>query len=88
MTLARSLASTGRKQEALAELGAAVATARRLANPALHVLVAAELLALEPDDDVAVEARASVDRVRAHLSEPALRQAFFAADAVRTIAAS
>lgn len=88
VTLARSLAATGRKQEALAELDAAVATARRLANPALHVLVAAELLMIEPDDDVAVEARAAADRVLAHLSDTTLRRTFLAADAVRAIATS
>lgn len=88
VTLARSLAVTGSKQEGLNELYAAVAIARRLANPALYVMIAADLLELEPDDEVAMQARASVDRVLAHLSDPVLRERFLRAQPVRTVASA
>ena len=85
VTLGRALAAVGRKKEALEELCAATAATAGLGHPALHVTVAAALLALEPDEAVAVGARQAVDRVLAGLSEPALRDRFLAADAVRTI---
>ncbi|MDP9388617.1 MAG: AAA family ATPase, partial [Actinomycetota bacterium] len=57
VTLARSLAAVGKKKEALGELRRAVTIAERLAHPALHVMVAAALLAVEPHDVVADGAR-------------------------------
>ncbi|MBW3614758.1 MAG: hypothetical protein KY439_05535 [Actinobacteria bacterium] len=88
LTLARALAAAGKKKEALEELYAATATAERLDHPALQIAVAAELLAVEPDEVVAVSARGAVGRVLATLSDPRLRDRFLSSDPVGTIASA
>ncbi len=85
MTLAQAMAARGRKKDALGELHAAVRTAEKLGNPSLQVMVAAALLALEPDGGVAQGARGVVSRVLANLSDPTLRDRFLRSDAVRTV---
>ncbi len=85
MTLAQALAARGRKKDALGELQVAVGMAEKLGNPSLHVVVAAALLALEPDDGLAEAARGAVTRVLANLSDPTLRDRFLRSDAVRTV---
>ena len=86
VTLARAMAAVGKKADALDELHSATATAERLGNPALQVMAAAALLAVEPDEVVALGARGAVDRVVANLSDATLRDRFQSADAFRTIA--
>lgn len=88
VALARALAARGRKAEALAELSVATAGADRLGNPTLQVTVAAALLAIEPDEDTAVKARDTVDRVLSALSDPTLRERFLRAEAVRAVASA
>lgn len=88
VTLGRALAETGGKKDALAELYEATAIAERLANPALQVMVAAALLAVEPDDVIAASGRGAVDSVLATLSDRALRARFLSAEAVRSIASA
>ncbi|MDP9419398.1 MAG: hypothetical protein M3P53_04505 [Actinomycetota bacterium] len=88
VALARALVALGRKRDALAELSIARAAAERLGSPTLQVTVAATLLAIEPDEDVALKARAAVDRVLAALSDPTLRERFIRAEAVRTVASA
>ncbi len=88
VALARALVALGRKRDALAELSIAIAAAERLGNPAVEVTVAATLLAIEPDEDVALKARASLERVLAALSDPTLRERFLRAEAVRTVSSA
>lgn len=88
VALARALAARGRKADALAELSVATAGADRLGNPTLQVTVAAALLAIEPDEDMAVKARDTVDRVLSSLSDPTLRERFLRAEAVRAVASA
>lgn len=88
VTLAQSPASTGRKREALVELGVALTAAERLGNPALQVLVAGTLLTLEPDQSTAIAGCGAVSQVLAELSDPLLRQRFLSADGVRVLASS
>jgi tetratricopeptide (TPR) repeat protein len=88
VTLGQALAADGKKEDALRELHAAMATADTLGNPALDVMVSAALLAVEPDEAVAVAARDAVGRVVANLSDATLRERFLRADAVQTIAAA
>jgi len=87
VTLGQALAGAGEKGQARRELHSATAIAKRLGNPALHVMVAAALLELEPDEAVAEEARGAVHRVLASLSDPVLQQRFLGADPVAVIAA-
>jgi len=59
-----------------------------LEHPTLLISVAAALLAIEPDEDVAVKARDTVDRVLSALSDPTLRERFLRAEAVRAVASA
>ena len=82
------MAATGKKQEALNELSCARAIATRLGNPALEVVAAAALLAVEPDEAVAVGGRDAVNRILSSLSDPDMRKRFLGAEPVRAIAAA
>jgi ATP/maltotriose-dependent transcriptional regulator MalT len=85
VTLGSQLATTGRTAEALRELATAVRRAEQLRNPALHVLAAGTLLAIEPHDDVAAAAHASVERVLASLADTTMRCRFLDAEPVGVI---
>ena len=88
ITLGRAMEATGRKKEALNELNRAKAIAVRLGNPALEVVAAAALLAVEPDEAVAGWGRNAVSRILNTLSDPDMRERFLSAQPVRAISAA
>jgi transcriptional regulator with XRE-family HTH domain/tetratricopeptide (TPR) repeat protein len=81
----QALAAQGHTREALGHLQAAVARARGTGDPAMFLRAAAALLALDGDDDLLTEARATVERIAGALPDPALRRCFLAADPVRMV---
>jgi tetratricopeptide (TPR) repeat protein len=84
-THAQALAEQGRTNAAIGELRAAVALARPLGDPALLLRTVAALLAIEGDDALLAEARATVERSAAALPDD-LRRIVLETDTVRLVA--
>jgi tetratricopeptide (TPR) repeat protein len=79
---ARALDALGRRQEAIVELRAGLEKARALGDPAMRVRLAAALLALNGDDELAAETAATVEQIVAALPDPTVRQRFEEAEPV------
>jgi tetratricopeptide (TPR) repeat protein len=84
-THAQALAALGRTKEAIVELQAAVERARPVGDPALFLRAATALLAIEGDDALMAETRATIDRIAAALPDE-LRRVFLDAEPVRLVA--
>jgi len=84
-TRAQALLALGRANEAIAELNAAVSVARPVADPALFLRPAAELLSVDGNGALASEAGSAVQRIAAALPHADMRRRFAAAAAVQTI---
>jgi hypothetical protein len=84
-THAQALDALGRTREAIAELRAAVQRARSVGDPAMLLRAAAALLAIEGDEALLADARATVERMAAALPED-LRRIFLEAAPTRLIA--
>ncbi len=84
-TRARALHAGGRANEAVADLRAAVDLARSVGDPALFFRAAAALLAIDGNDVLAAEARATTDRITAALPTEEMRRRFEAAEPVRLV---
>ena len=74
VTHAQALGKLGRTREAIGDLQSAVQLARPQADPALLLPSVAALLALNGNDQLAAEARATVGRIRAHLPTEEMRR--------------
>jgi tetratricopeptide (TPR) repeat protein len=85
LTRAAALAQTGRTGSAVKDLRAAVRESRSLADPALFVRAAAELLVHDGDDRLAAEARLAAAAIVQRLPSREMRQRFQAAEAVRRL---
>jgi tetratricopeptide (TPR) repeat protein/transcriptional regulator with XRE-family HTH domain len=83
---AQALAAQGRTREALDHLHAAVGRARGTGDPSMFLRPAATLLALDGDDALLAEARATVERIVAALPDAEIRRHFLAAEPVRLVA--
>jgi hypothetical protein len=81
-TRAQALHRRGRDQDALADLRRAVGLARSIGDPALFLGTAVRLLALDGDDALATEARATAERIAAALPDVELRRRFETAEPV------
>lgn len=82
---AQALHALGRTHAALGDVRATVPIARRVGDPALFLRAAAAQLALDGDDALAAEARATFDRIVAALPTPELRASFEASDTARRV---
>jgi hypothetical protein len=76
---AQALRELGRTREAIVDLRAAVALARRVGDPALFVRVPAGLLAVDGDDALAAEAGVAARRIAGALPDERVRGCFEAA---------
>lgn len=84
-TQAAALHRTGRTAEAIVSLRQAVQQARQTGDPAMFLRAAADSLALDGDDQLLDEARATVKRMLTTLPNGELQLRFRAAEAVSTI---
>jgi class 3 adenylate cyclase/tetratricopeptide (TPR) repeat protein len=82
---ARALVALGRAKEALADLRAALDAARRTGDPAMFVRPALGLLAIDGDEALAAETRATLDRIRAALPTEDMRASFEGSETVRSL---
>jgi tetratricopeptide (TPR) repeat protein len=73
-TRARALAGLGRKAEAIKDLHQAIQSARKMGDPALFLRAATTLLAIEGDDLLLQETRATARRIRDELDTEMRRQ--------------
>jgi class 3 adenylate cyclase/tetratricopeptide (TPR) repeat protein len=85
MTRAAARSRMGRTTAAIADLRRAVRESRSLADPALFVRAATELLAMDGDDVLAAEARRSAAAIVSRLPTREMRKRFQAAEAVRRL---
>jgi tetratricopeptide (TPR) repeat protein len=85
ITRGHALARLGRAREAIADVRDGVAIARRVEDPALLLHALDALLALDGNDELAVEARALSDRIVAALPDETMRGRFTESDAVQRI---
>jgi tetratricopeptide (TPR) repeat protein len=84
-TQAEALVGLGQTKDAIPKLHTALERARRIADPALFLRVAAALLAIEGDDLLLAEAHATVERIKKALPEE-LRRTFLDTEPVRLVA--
>jgi serine/threonine protein kinase/tetratricopeptide (TPR) repeat protein len=84
MTRARARLAQGDKAGAIEDAAQAVVAARPIGDPSLLLQTLALLLELDGNDELAVEARSSVERILSSLSDPTLRKRFLEAAPVRT----
>jgi tetratricopeptide (TPR) repeat protein/predicted Ser/Thr protein kinase len=84
MTRARARLAQRDKAGAIEDAAQAVAAARPTGDPSLLLQTLALLLELDGTDDLAVEARVSVERVLRSLSDQTLRKRFLESAPVRT----
>jgi hypothetical protein len=84
MTRARARLAQRDKAGAIEDAAQAVAVARPTGDPSLLLQTLALLLELDGTDDLAVEARVSVERVLRSLSDQTLRKRFLESAPVRT----
>jgi class 3 adenylate cyclase/tetratricopeptide (TPR) repeat protein len=83
-TRARALAGLGRKVEGIKDLRQAVQSARKMGDPALFLRTATTLLAIEGDDLLLQETRATAQRIRDEL-DPEMRRQFESAEQVHML---
>jgi hypothetical protein len=83
VTRAHALLALGRKPEALADLRRAVALARPTGDPAMLLRAGAALLAVEGDDQLARDMRATAEHIRLALPDDDMRRRFESAEPVR-----
>jgi class 3 adenylate cyclase/tetratricopeptide (TPR) repeat protein len=88
VTRAAALVEVGRTTAAIKDLGEAVRVARSIADPALFLRGASALLAIEADDALATEARATARHILGRLPTHEMRQRFQSADPVRRLMSS
>jgi tetratricopeptide (TPR) repeat protein len=86
LTRGRALQGLGRTREAIADLRHAIGVTRPVGDPAMFLRVATALLAIEGDDALLAETRATAQRMSAALPDEAMRQRFLQAEPVRTLA--
>src|SRR5262249_51309966 len=84
MTRSRARLALGNEVLAIQDARQAVAVARPIGDPSLVLDTLALLLELEGSDELAIEARTSVERVLSCLSDQTLRQRFLEAAPVNT----
>jgi tetratricopeptide (TPR) repeat protein len=82
---AQALAALGRQHEAIVQLRAAVGRARGTGDPAMFLRPVAALLAIDGDDALLAEARATIARIAGALPDAEIRRRFLAAEPVRLI---
>ena len=82
---ARAQRGLGRGQLAIRDLGAGLALARAIGDPALFLRLATALLSIAGDEALAAEARLVMERVVAVLPDGETRRAFLAAEALRLL---
>ena len=85
-TRAQALNRLGRGKDAVADLRRAVELARSLGDPAVFLRAATALLAVDGDDALAAEARATAERIARALPDAELRRCFEAAAPLRMLA--
>ena len=85
ITRGRALDRLGRAREAIADVRDGVAMARRVEDPALLLHALDALLALDGNDELAVEARALSDRIVLALPDETMRRRFTESEAVQRI---
>jgi tetratricopeptide (TPR) repeat protein len=85
MTRARARLVQGDKLRAIEDAEQAAAVARPIGDPSLLLEALALLLELDGNDEIAAEARASVERVLSSLSDQTLRKRFLEAAPVKTV---
>jgi class 3 adenylate cyclase/tetratricopeptide (TPR) repeat protein len=85
-THGQALAALGRTRESLPDLRRAVALARPVGDPAMFLRAATALLAVEGDDALLEEARATATRIAAALPDDAMRRRFADAEPIRFLA--
>ena len=81
----RTHGQTRRAREAIADVRAGVAIARRVEDPALLLHALDALLGLDGNDELAVEARALSERIAAALLDDTMRRRFRESEAVERI---
>jgi tetratricopeptide (TPR) repeat protein len=84
MTRARASLAQGDQLRAIEDAEQAVAVARPIGDPSLLLETLALLLELDGSDEIAAEARTSVERVLSSLSDQTLRKRFLEAAPVKT----
>ena len=84
-TRAKALLELQRTPEAIAGLREALVMARDLADPAVFLRPATTLLAVDGDDALLRETRATIQRIIAAMPNPEMRQLFEAAEPVQRI---
>jgi hypothetical protein len=85
ITRGHALARLGRAREAIADVRDGVTIARRVEDPALLLHALDALLALDGNDELAIEARALSDRIVVALPDETMRRRFTESDAVQRI---
>jgi serine/threonine protein kinase/tetratricopeptide (TPR) repeat protein len=85
MTRARAHLAQSNKPRAIEDAKQAVTVARPVCDPSLLLETLALLLELDGSDELAVEARATVERVLSSLSDQTLRKRFLEAASVKTV---
>jgi tetratricopeptide (TPR) repeat protein/predicted Ser/Thr protein kinase len=85
MTRARARLAQGDKAGGIEDAAQAVAAARPIGDPSLLLQTIALLLELDGTDELAVEARASVDRILRSLSDQMLRTRFLESAPIGTV---
>jgi tetratricopeptide (TPR) repeat protein len=86
-TRGQALVAVGRRADALADLGRAVGLARQVGDPALFIRAASARLAVDGREALALEVRASVERIAMALPDEGLRRSFEAAEPIRALMA-
>jgi tetratricopeptide (TPR) repeat protein len=81
----QALAALGHTREALGHLQSAVTRSRGTGDPAMFLRAAAVLLAIEGDDALLAEARATVERIAGALPDAELLRCFLTAGPVRLV---
>ena len=85
VTRGQALLGLGRKRDAIMELRGAVQIARPVGDPAMLLRASGALLAAEPDEALATEARSAVEVIIKGLTRPELLRPFEESDTVRLV---
>ncbi len=85
MTRARSLHARGQTRSAIADARRAVQIADAIADPALLLLTLDALIDLDGSDELAAQARTTIDRIRQSLPDDSLRALFDASEVVQRV---
>ncbi len=84
-TRGRAMAASGRKHEAIADLGKAIEISRPIGDPAMFLRAATALLEIEGSDALLTEARTTARKILAQLPDEDMRRRFEAAEPVRVL---